>query len=132
MSGVPSGIRENSIARYARSLSNDWAGSRRSGSRTLRSRLQLRFDPALSVRPYPAAHNRRDCMLEDQLFLRVVLQQDRVLVEGAYFARKFHAAHQIDRDWALVFTDRVEKCVLDILCRLGFHGADLLWWLVAV
>jgi hypothetical protein len=65
-------------------------------------------------------------MLEDQLLLRVVFKQNRVLVERAYLARELDSADQIDRNRALVFADRIEKSILDILCRLGFHGADLL------
>ena len=64
-------------------------------------------------------------MLENQLLLRVVFQQDGVLVKRADFARELDAAHQVNGDRALVLADRVQKGVLNILCRLRIHNADL-------
>jgi hypothetical protein len=67
------------------------------------------------------AHHRRNRVLEDQLLLAIVLKQDRVLVKRAYFACEFNSADQVYRDRSLIFTDRVEKRVLDVLCRLIVH-----------
>src|ERR1700733_9454909 len=60
-------------------------------------------------------------MLENQLLLAVVFKQHGVLVERAYFACEFDSADQVYRDRSLIFTDRIEKRVLDVLCRLIVH-----------
>jgi hypothetical protein len=60
-------------------------------------------------------------MLEDQLLLTVVLKQNRILVEGTNLACQLDTADQIDRDGGFIFADRVEKRVLDVLCRLVIH-----------
>src|ERR1700684_3813827 len=88
------------IARYARGLVDYRASSRRRAGPALRPGLWLSLNPTLRVRSYPAAHNRRNCMLEDQLLLRIVLKQHGVFIEGPYLARKFHATYQIDSNGA--------------------------------
>jgi hypothetical protein len=60
-------------------------------------------------------------MLENQLLLAVVFKQHGVLVERAYFACEFDSADQVYRDRSLIFADRIEKRVLDVLCRLIVH-----------
>jgi hypothetical protein len=75
----------------------------------------------IAVQHRPGAHNRRDGMLEDQLFLTVVLKQDGIFVKGAYFACEFDSADQVYRDRSLIFPDRIEKRVLNVLCRLIIH-----------
>src|ERR1700728_4023450 len=60
-------------------------------------------------------------MLENQLFLTIVFKQHGVLVERAYFACEFDSADQVYRDRSLIFADRIEKRVLDVLCRLIVH-----------
>ena len=60
-------------------------------------------------------------MLENQLLLTVVFKQHGVLVERAYFACEFDSADQVYRDRSLIFADRIEKRVLDVLCRLIVH-----------
>src|SRR5450631_307666 len=60
-------------------------------------------------------------MLENQLLLAVVFEQLRILVERAYFACEFNSADQVYRDRSLIFADRVEKRVLNVLCRLIVH-----------
>jgi len=64
-------------------------------------------------------------MFENELFLVVRLQHNGVLVEGPNASAKLYPAHEINRDGRLVFASSVEKGVLNILCRLGFHCADL-------
>src|SRR5271154_78275 len=74
-------------------------------------------------------------MLENQLLLAVVFKQHGVLVERAYFACEFNSADQVYRNRSLIFADRIEKRVLDVLCRLIVHvpisnsyeGQSALW-----
>src|SRR5690348_1990845 len=71
-------------------------------------------------------HNYRgDRMLEDKLLLVVGFQYDRVFVEGPDASAQLYSAHQINRDRRLVLSSSVEKSILNILCRLCFHCADL-------
>jgi hypothetical protein len=60
-------------------------------------------------------------MLENQLLLAIVFKQHGVLVERPYFACEFNSADQVYRDRSLIFPDRIEKRVLDVLCRLIVH-----------
>src|SRR5579864_5706544 len=60
-------------------------------------------------------------MLEDQLFLIVGLQHDRIFVERTDSARQLDPTQQVDRDVELFFAGRVEERVLDVLRRLVFH-----------
>ena len=64
-------------------------------------------------------------MLENELLLVVGLQHDRVFVEGPDPSAQLYSTHQINRDWRLVLASSIEKSILNILCRLGFHCADL-------
>jgi len=66
-----------------------------------------------------------DRMLEDELLLVVGLQHDRVFVEGPDPSAQLYSTHQINRDWRLVLASSIEKSILNILCRLCFHCADL-------
>ena len=75
----------------------------------------------IAVQHRPRAYHRRDGMLENLLLLAVVFKQHGVLVERAYFACEFDSADQVYRDRSLIFTDRIEKRVLDVLCRLIVH-----------
>src|SRR5579875_1885985 len=74
----------------------------------------------------PPTHDRGNGVLKNQLLLRVVLQQHRILVERADLSRQLHPTHQIYGDRALVLADRVEKSILNVLRRLDIHMADLL------
>jgi hypothetical protein len=69
-----------------------------------------------------AAYHRGDCVLEDQLFLRVVLEQYRILIEGTYLACQLYTADEVDGDGAFVLADRIQEGILNVLCRLGIHG----------
>src|SRR3954471_17894558 len=74
-----------------------------------------------------ARHNHRgNSVLEDQLFLIVGLEHDRIFIERPDAARQLPSAHQVNRDDGFFFACRIEKRVLDVLCRLVFHLADLL------
>jgi hypothetical protein len=73
------------------------------------------------VKHAPVAHHGRNGVLEDQLLLVVVFQQHRILVERADLPGQLDAADQINRDGGLVLADRVQECVLNVLCRLGLH-----------
>src|SRR5271170_6327900 len=74
-------------------------------------------------------------MLENQLLLAVVFKQHGILVKRAYFACEFDSADQVYRDRSLIFADRIEKRVLNVLCRLIVHvpishfydGLNALW-----
>jgi hypothetical protein len=69
----------------------------------------------------PRAYHRRDGMLENQLLLTVVFKQYGIFVKRAYFACEFDSADQVYRDRSFIFADRIEKRVLDVLCRLIVH-----------
>src|SRR4051812_18997672 len=73
----------------------------------------------------PAAarqRDRRDGVLEDELFLRPCLQNHRILVEALDPPCQFDSAHQVDGDVAAFFSGTVEKAVLDcVLLRWFFH-----------
>src|SRR3954468_17297166 len=71
------------------------------------------------------ADYRRNRVFEDQLLLAVVLEKNRVLVERADPSGQLHAADQINGDRGLVLADRIQKSILNVLCRLTVHGADL-------
>jgi hypothetical protein len=58
------------------------------------------------------AYHRGDCVLEDQLFLRIVLEQNRIFVEGTYLARQLYAADQVDGNGAFVLADRIQERML--------------------
>src|ERR1700727_3601776 len=81
----------------------------------------LRFGPGgpsgpwLCMQRRPTADYRGDCVLEDELFLRVVLQQHRVFVEGPNAPCQLDTADQINSDGAFVLANSVEKSVLNIL-----------------
>ena len=49
----------------------------------------------------------RDGVLEDELFLVIRFEHDRVLVETLDAARKLHTAHQVDRNESLIFASVV-------------------------
>ena len=51
-----------------------------------------------------SADDGRDCVLKDQLFLTVVLKQDRILIERPNFSRQLDAAYEVDRDRTLIFS----------------------------
>jgi hypothetical protein len=68
------------------------------------------------------ADHRGDCVLKDQLFLRVVLEQNRVFIEGTYLACQLDSADKVDGDGAFVLADRIQERILNVLCRLGIHG----------
>ena len=65
-----------------------------------------------------SGNHSRDRVLEDQLLLRVVFQQHRILVEGADFPCQLDAADQVNRNGAFVLSDRIQESILNILCRL--------------
>ena len=71
---------------------------------------------------WATADHRGDCMLEDQLFLRVVFEQNRVFIERTDLSCQLYAADQVDGDGAFVLADRIQERVLNILRRLGIHG----------
>ena len=66
-------------------------------------------------------HYCRNGVLEDELFLIVGFQDDRVLVERPYTACEFDPAQEVNRDLRLLLARGVEKRVLYVLRRLVFH-----------
>jgi hypothetical protein len=52
-------------------------------------------------------HDRRDCMLVNQLGMRITPQQNGKIVEPGHNALKLDTVHQEDRDRHLAFTDAV-------------------------
>jgi hypothetical protein len=68
---------------------------------------------------------RRYRVFEDQLLLAVVFQEDRVLIEGPNLPRELDPADKVNGDWGFVLPYRIQESILNILCRLVFHDADL-------
>src|SRR5581483_8182077 len=60
-------------------------------------------------------------VFENQLLLAIVFQQHGILIEGPDFSSELDAADQINRDGGFVLPNRVQKGVLNILCRLVLH-----------
>ena len=65
------------------------------------------------------------CVLEYQLLLAVVFEEDRVLIEGTDLSRKLDTTDQVNGDGGFVLPYRIQESILNILCRLVFHDADL-------
>jgi hypothetical protein len=74
-----------------------------------------------AVQDASVADYRRYCMFEDQLLLAVVLQEDRVLIEGPNLPRELDPADKVNGDWGFVLSNRIQERILNILCRLVFH-----------
>src|SRR6266567_4865230 len=83
------------------------------------------WSPVFSVQDATVADYSRYRVFEDQLLLAVVLQENRVLIEGPNFTCKLDATDQVNGDWSFVLPNRIQESVLNILCRLVFHDADL-------
>jgi hypothetical protein len=79
----------------------------------------------LTVQDASVADYRRYRVFEDQLLLAVVLQENRVLIKGPDFAGQLDAADEVNGDWGFVLPNSIQESVLNILCRLVFHDADL-------
>src|ERR1035438_6771530 len=69
----------------------------------------------------PVTHHSRNGVFEDQLLLAVVFQKHGIFVEGPYLSGELDAADQIYGDRGLVLANRIQECVLNVLCRLVFH-----------
>jgi hypothetical protein len=68
-----------------------------------------------------AADHRRDGVLKDELLLIVVFQQNGIFIERPNATGQLYTAYQVNRDLGFVFTDCVQKGVLNVLCRFAFH-----------
>lgn len=68
-----------------------------------------------------ATDYRGNGVLEDQLFLAIVLKQNRVFIERSNPSRQFHSAYQINGDRSFIFSDSVQKSILDVLSCFLFH-----------
>jgi len=79
----------------------------------------------LTMQDASFADHSRYYVLEYQLFLAVVLKEDRVLIKGTDLSRKLDTTDQVDRYGGFVLPYRIQESVLNILCRLVFHDADL-------
>src|SRR5579871_5217531 len=101
-------------------LRSSWGWSR--GRNRGRSEAGMRGGwPMLSVEHAAVAHHSRDSVLEDELLLAVVFEEHGIFIEGADFTRQFDAADQINGDRGLVFANRIQEGVLNVLCRLVLH-----------
>jgi hypothetical protein len=60
-------------------------------------------------------------VLEDKLFLAVVFQEHGILIEGPDLTRQLDAAYQVNGNGGFVLAHRVQKCILNVLCRLVLH-----------
>jgi len=68
-------------------------------------------------------HDRRDCMLVDELGMPIAPQQDTKIIKPRNNALQLHAIDQEDCEGSLVLTNVVEECILEALnfvCRHRF------------
>src|SRR5438552_3314277 len=79
-----------------------------------------------------ADRDRRNGMFENQLFLIVGFQHNRVLIERANTSGQLHSAHQINRDAAAFLASGIEEGVLNVLPRRLTLHADLLYYLTVL
>src|SRR5580693_3090696 len=68
-----------------------------------------------------AGHDRRYCVLINELGMPVAAQQYAKIVEPGDDPLQFDAVDQEDRERNLVLTDKIEKSVLQILWPLRSH-----------
>src|SRR5581483_9346164 len=81
-----------------------------------------RVQSRAGVRMRGLAHDDRgNGVFEDQLFLVIGFQYDRIFIEGSDTTREFYPAQQINGNERFVFTSGVEERILDILRRLVVH-----------
>jgi hypothetical protein len=80
----------------------------------------------LAMEHAPVAHHCRNSVLENQLLLTVVFEEHGILIEGPDLAGKLDAADQVNRNGGFVLANGIQEGVLNVLCRLIFHFADLL------
>jgi len=76
--------------------------------------------------PGARQHHGSDGMLENQLFLAVALQDQRILIKTANTSGKFDATQKIHRDDEFFLAYSIQESVLDILRRL-LHFLSLFW-----
>src|SRR5579884_2265964 len=99
----------------------------RTGPRGLserRCRSGLMVCPVRSRMVYaPGGHDGGNRVLENELFLIVGLEHERVFIEALDPPRKFHAAEEIDGDQSLFLARIIQKAVLYVLRRF-IHGAS--------
>jgi hypothetical protein len=60
-------------------------------------------------------------VFKDKLFLAVVLEEHGILIEGPDLSRQLYAADQVYGDRGFVLPHRVQKGILNVLCRLVLH-----------
>src|SRR5580704_18069830 len=68
-----------------------------------------------------AGHDRRYGMLINELGMPVAAQQYAKIIEPGDDTLQFDAVDQEDRERNLVLTDKIEKCILEILWPLPSH-----------
>ena len=57
-------------------------------------------------------------MFEDQLFLVIGFENNRVFIEAPDAAGQLHSTHQVNRQERLVSSGIVQECLLYVLCKL--------------
>ena len=77
--------------------------------------LTRRGSGMVSGRPH--RYHGRNSMLENQLFLIVGFEHERILIEALDTAGEFHAAQEIDSNHTFFFARIVQKTVLYVLRR---------------
>src|SRR5665213_1075261 len=135
----PPGVTSDHRAMASRSRGCRWShcsdmthgsrsGGNRTGADTLRSggwrSGELCADRTMAMFRYQnwlAADDSGNGVLEDELLLIIVFQQNGILIKRPYASRQFHAAYQVNGDLGFVFTNGIQKSVLNILCCLAFH-----------
>ena len=75
--------------------------------------LTRRGSGMVSGRPH--RYHGRNSMLENQLFLIVGFEHERILIEALDTAGEFHAAQEIDSNHTFFFARIVQKTILYVL-----------------
>jgi hypothetical protein len=78
-----------------------------------------------------SGHDRRYGVLVHQLRVTIPPQQDAEVIEPRHDALQFDAVDQENREWRFAFADVIKKCVLKILCSVGCHRRQSIYFLLA-
>jgi hypothetical protein len=71
-----------------------------------------------------ARHDRRYGMLIDELGVTVAPKQHTKIIKPGNDALEFDPVHKKDGERHLVFTDKIEKCILKILWPVCTHRSE--------
>jgi hypothetical protein len=96
------------------------------GSDLFQRRLSLSVLVSIEKGDRPARHDCRDGVLVDELRVTVAAQKHAEIVEPRDNALQLDAVDQKDRKWRLVFSNVIEKGVLQILLFVRSHDLSVI------